>query len=167
MTVIYNERPTESKVNGNAAGAPAAVIITVSPARTASGRPLSGRFDARVGDQVIVTASRQPFLGGARALLEAGFDSDQIVVMRHAGSATDCLTSTVGVAAKLTVKEPDNGVAHFAAWKAFCASPVDAPAAPDGLGAIGDRVEVGIAVLMQQAGQTELAARWPDSRGRP
>ena len=125
MFISYNKLPVEIKVNGNAAGAPAAV----APANTTVGRRLPGRFDAMVGDQVIVAASKRPFLHGCRALLELAHDPDQVVVMRPVGSATDCLRGTIGVAAKLTVDDSDRGGIRFRPWKAFCSGAVDAPAA--------------------------------------
>jgi hypothetical protein len=47
-----------------------------------------------------------------------GIDPAARVVMRHAGSATDALITTVGAKAALTVEEGD-GVPRFRPWKPF------------------------------------------------
>lgn len=44
--------------------------------------------------------------------------------MRHAGSVTDSLQGRVGVVARLTVKEPDRGRAHFTRYVPLGSSPV-------------------------------------------
>jgi hypothetical protein len=67
-------------------------------------------YEARLGDgRVLVTASKQPFVDSARRLIELGYDPATVLVMRHAGSDTDCLTAQIGAAAKLRVKEDRNG----------------------------------------------------------
>ena len=50
-----------------------------------------------------LATSSQPFLEAARVLLDRGYDPTTRIVMRHAGSTTDSLASTIGAAAKLTV----------------------------------------------------------------
>src|SRR5450759_1501882 len=78
------------------------------------------RFSARLADggRVIVRSSRQPFLDSARRLLDLGYDPTALLVLRHAGSETDCLTAKIGAAAKLTVKE-DRGWPRFVPWDAL------------------------------------------------
>jgi hypothetical protein len=49
--------------------------------------------------------STKPFLTAARVLLAEGIDSGTVLRMRHQGSATIALSSTVGAAAKLTIDE--------------------------------------------------------------
>src|SRR5436190_7670169 len=66
------------------------IVITVSPA--ASNR---GLYEARLGDRLLCS-SRQPFFDAARVLVDEGCDLNAIMVMRHAGSNTDCLTAKVG-----------------------------------------------------------------------
>ena len=81
------------------------MMIIVTPTAR---RP--GRYDARLEDgRVLVTASKQPFVDAARRLIGLGYDPTTVLVMRHAGSDTDCLTAQIGVAAKLRVKEDRNG----------------------------------------------------------
>jgi hypothetical protein len=75
-----------------------------------------GRFQARLDGRVLVASSRTPFCDTARVLLADGVDPAARIVMRHACSSTDALTSTVGGAAKLTVEEGDR-VPYFRRWK--------------------------------------------------
>jgi hypothetical protein len=90
------------------------LTIIAAPALDRHGESLPGLFDARLGDRLLVHASRQPFLDGCRALLELGYPGDAIAVMRHAGSDTDCLRAKIGGAARLTVKTAGNGRPIFA-----------------------------------------------------
>jgi len=83
------------------------VMITVTP--TAGSRRRRGYFDASTADGPLVRASRQPFFDAARRLIDLGYDSATVLVMRHAGSDTDCLTAQIGAAAKVSVKEDRNG----------------------------------------------------------
>jgi hypothetical protein len=78
----------------------------------------AGKFKARLeGQKQILRASKQPFLDGARALLEQGYDPDNILVMRHAGSDLDSLRGKLGVAATLTVDE--SNTPRFRKWKTY------------------------------------------------
>ena len=77
------------------------------------------RFDAMVDGEIVVQSSRTPFCDTARVLLDRGVDSNSWLILRHAGSRTDSLRAKAGVAAKLTVKEPDCGRAHFARYVPF------------------------------------------------
>ena len=76
------------------------LIITVGPAPN---HP--GKFEAYLGDRQLVSHSYMPLLGSARVLLAEGYDPGAPLVMRHSRSTTDCLTTTVGYAARLTVEE--------------------------------------------------------------
>jgi hypothetical protein len=67
------------------------------------------RFRARLGDRIIVESSRQPFFDAARALITEGCDPAVMLIMRHAGAATDALIAKVGVAARLTIREDRGG----------------------------------------------------------
>lgn len=99
-----------TSTQGRHSPAPATTII-ISPV----GR---GRFDAHLeGGALLVAASHQPFLDGCRALLAAGVDPSTIAIMRHAGSATDALRATVGVAAGLTVEDDRFGRPRFVRWR--------------------------------------------------
>ncbi len=68
-----------------------------------------GRFEARLGERVILGSSRQPLLDAARVLLAEGADPGARIQMRHAGAIHVALSSTVGKAAKLEVKEDTDG----------------------------------------------------------
>jgi hypothetical protein len=60
------------------------------------------RFHAYVGGRKLCT-SRTPFLTAARILLRNGLPPETPIVMRHKGSATISLRSTVGAASSLSV----------------------------------------------------------------
>jgi hypothetical protein len=89
-----------------------AFMITVRPTAT---RP--ERYEARLGDGcLLVSGSRQPFLSAARRLIGLSYDPTTVLVMRHAGSDTDCLTAQIGAAAKLSVREDRRGP-RFVQWE--------------------------------------------------
>jgi hypothetical protein len=69
-----------------------------------------------IGDRRIVERSPQPFVDAARALLAEGISPDNRLVMRHGGSPDDALRSTVGVSARLTVSDTNNGKPIFRRW---------------------------------------------------
>jgi hypothetical protein len=75
-----------------------------------------GRFRAQLDERVLVASSRTPFCDAARVLVAEGFDPATRIAMRHAGSATDALTATVGGAAQLTVEEGDR-LPHLRRWR--------------------------------------------------
>jgi hypothetical protein len=109
-------------------GASAQLIITAVPALDRDGNRIVAHFDALLDGRVLVAAIRQPFLDVARALIEEGHDPDRIaVVVRAANPGRICIRARIGVAAGLTVKEPDRGCIHLAPWKAFSPSPVEPP----------------------------------------
>jgi hypothetical protein len=85
------------------------LIIAVRPAK-------DGKFEARVDDRLLCT-SRQPFLDAVRILLAEGVEPATPITMRHERTGTDSLISTVGKAAKLTVKEEPSP--RFRRWEPF------------------------------------------------
>jgi hypothetical protein len=85
-----------------------------------------GRYRARLDSRVLVRASHTPLLAAARVLLDEGVDPSAPLVMRHAGRDYDALTSTVGTAAKLTVRESPK--LKFDTWKPWCE--IDAVSSP-------------------------------------
>jgi hypothetical protein len=100
---------------------PSVVVITVSPSTGADGRVYSSRgqlFDGAVDGRLVVARSTQPLLDACRILIFKGIDPAARVVMRHAGSATDALITTVGATAARTVEE-GGGVPPFRPWKPF------------------------------------------------
>jgi hypothetical protein len=95
------------------------IIIVIAPV----GR---GRFRASHGGRLLVESSNTPFLDAARVLAGEGVDPATRIVMRHEGKDCDALTSTVGAAAKLTVKESTrDGKPRFGDWH-----PYGGPGAP-------------------------------------
>ena len=64
-----------------------------------------GNFVAHLDGRQLCKARPSPFVAAARQLLSEGVGPATKIAMHHAGSDTDCLISTVGVAAKLRVKE--------------------------------------------------------------
>lgn len=76
------------------------------------------QYTAHIGARVVVKSSLTPFLAAARVLLAGGYPAKTKITMRRAQDGIDCLSSTVGKAAKLTVSERDDtrhGVV-FAPW---------------------------------------------------
>jgi len=102
------------------------VVVTVAPALDRNGHRLAAAFHAIVDGATIAGTTRTPFCDAARALLKLGYPADARLLMQHAGSSTTALRSTIGAAARLTVKETGNGP-RFAPWTAFFPSPVTSP----------------------------------------
>src|SRR5262245_45966767 len=80
-------------------------------------RDRAGKFDAEVGGERIVRASRVPFCDACRELLRRGHDPATRAVMRHAGSDTLALQAAIGRAATLMVEEGNRP--RFARWRPF------------------------------------------------
>jgi hypothetical protein len=94
-------------------------------------RPAFNRHGARLHCKFVVTLdgrqlciSRQPLLDAARILLTEGVSPETPIATRHAGAGSDAMTSTVGAAAKWTVRENETQSPHFVRWEAFPASRV-------------------------------------------
>lgn len=83
------------------------IEITVQP------MGCSGRYSASIDGRVIIANSRTPFLAAARALLAEDVTPDSTITMRHHGSDITSLRSTVGHAAKLTVRENETTGPRF------------------------------------------------------
>jgi hypothetical protein len=111
---------------GNCRSSANSTTITVSALPTCP-----GRFEARLGDQVLGASSRQPFLDGARRLIEIGHDPAARLVMRHAGSEIEALRSTIGAAARLTVREDEKRGPELVRYKAFLHADIAPPIAPE------------------------------------
>jgi hypothetical protein len=104
----------------------ASLIVVATPAPGGG-----GRFEARVdGHDRVLCVSRTPFFDAARELLAQGYDTNDLLMLRHAGSNTDSLRAKLGTAASLTVKETGYGP-HVQPWKPFSTLPVRARSAPD------------------------------------
>jgi hypothetical protein len=82
-----------------------------------------GRSSATLGDTVLISASRQPFLAAARVLISAGHEPDSWLEVWRPGATAFALRGRLGIAAALTVDESKTA---FAKWKAFSSSAVHA-----------------------------------------
>jgi hypothetical protein len=92
--------------------------LIVSPHRDKHGRVNPNKFRASLeGETEVLCVSSQPFLDGARILLDRGHDPEAILVMRHAGSGDVALRGSLGKTALLTVDEHNGTV--LAKWKPF------------------------------------------------
>jgi hypothetical protein len=115
-------------------------IIFAAPAVDRRGRRLHGRFDALLGAHLLVHATRQPLLDGARALASLGYPPETLIGMRRPGDRADSLTSTLGAASALTTKERIHGSLLFEPWDANSRSLEDAPVKKTGGPALPGRV---------------------------
>jgi hypothetical protein len=82
----------------------------------------SGKDTMSYNSEDIGVSRREPLFDAARILLSMGqaTEEDTIETYRKAASGqglTKCLSATVGVAAKLTVRETDEGFLGFVKWK--------------------------------------------------
>ena len=75
-------------------------------------------FDAYHGKRRL-TRSRTPFFSAARILLNEGIPEDTIITMSHAGSGTVALSSTVGLAGRLSLTEDDRRGFRLRAHRPF------------------------------------------------
>jgi hypothetical protein len=71
-----------------------------------------GRYDAHVDGHRLVT-STQPFLDGARALIEQGYDPARLLVMQRPGREQVDLRAPLAVAAGLDVRSTPGGKPVF------------------------------------------------------
>jgi hypothetical protein len=77
-----------------------------------------GQFLVTYGGLPLVNRTRQPLLDGARVLLARGVGSRDRIGMRREGDVGTALSSTVGVAAALTVVERERGGGpYFEPWR--------------------------------------------------
>ena len=83
------------------------IDITISPclkkAMMGGGKVHRDEFNTYLGDRLLCSSSRTPFVDAARALIAAGHDPEATLVMRHRGSNHDALWAKLGYAATLTV----------------------------------------------------------------
>ena len=102
------------------------LTINISPAFDGQGVRRHGLFFADLdGRQLYI--SRQPLLDASRMLLAEGVNPGTPIVTRHAGSGFDVMTSTVGAAAKWTVREDETRSPHLAPYKTFSRDDVQPP----------------------------------------
>jgi len=97
-------------------------------------RPAFNRHGARLHGKFVVTLdgrqvciSRQPLLDAARILTKERIDPATPIATRHAGAGFDAMTSTVGAAARWTVRENETQSPTFVRWRAFPGDDVQAP----------------------------------------
>ena len=79
---------------------------------------LHGRFIAMLDGRKLCV-SREPLLAASRVLLGEGMAPETVIVARHAGSDFDAMRSTVGQAAKWTVREDEKISPTFVRWMPF------------------------------------------------
>jgi hypothetical protein len=84
----------------------------------------------------LVASTREPLLDGSRALLAAGVDPAVEVGIRREGSSVVALSSRVGIAAGLTVKEDGGGPRFVPVVDGPQSRPDGSPVAQSKLGAI-------------------------------
>lgn len=90
------------------------LILTQHMARSGSHR---GRYDARLGSELIVT-SRQPLLDGARALLERGYHPSTTLTIRHKNSAqASFVPRPIGELAGWTIEASDRDGLRRRRWR--------------------------------------------------
>jgi hypothetical protein len=99
-----------------------------------------GYYTARA-DGRLLCRSRQPLLDGARELLAAGYPVGTVIVLRHAGTEVDAMTSTIGAAAGLTVNDNRHGRPQFRPQKAPAGDVATPPIAPIGIPATSPWME--------------------------
>jgi hypothetical protein len=85
-----------------------------------------GRFEARLGGELLIASSRIPFCAAARALIAQGRDLDATLIMRHRGSDAVALHARLGTAAGLKVDERQTRLVR---WNAFLVDTVWPPVA--------------------------------------
>jgi hypothetical protein len=100
--------------------------VILRPAFNCRRERLHRRFVATLdGRQLCI--SRQPLLDAARVLINEGINPATPIATRHAGAGFDATTSTVGTAAKWTVRENDKAGPALVRWKAFSRDNVQSP----------------------------------------
>jgi hypothetical protein len=102
------------------------IEIIVSPKLGKPGHPSPKKalFVAKLVTGRVLGAFSAPLCSSARVLLSEGVPSDTCLQMRHEGSETIALKSTVGAAARLTVKEDGgNGTPRFVRFREFAGIP--------------------------------------------
>jgi hypothetical protein len=84
-------------------GSSQVLLCEISP----SGVP--GEFKAVVNRELLIAPSRVPLLDAARALIARRADSNAWLIMRQAGSDTDCQRGKIGLLAQMTVRSNNYG----------------------------------------------------------
>jgi hypothetical protein len=113
------------------------IVLVVSPSREPDGLKASSSrgqlFDSAIDGLTIVKRSTQPFLDACRVLVGQAVQPTTRILMRHAGPTADALCSTVGAAAKFTVREKTaDGKPRFVRWSRtdFMGMPMSASGRP-------------------------------------
>jgi hypothetical protein len=102
--------------------------------RVVRGREVTGnkdqpaRFEYSVPGHAVSGLSRQPLSDACRQLLAQGVDPSTAVGRFREGRDQPDLTSTVGVAARLTVEDPNKGRIRFRLFTPWRALPIEMPA---------------------------------------
>jgi hypothetical protein len=112
---------------GDVVSEPGTVEFELVPIR---GRP--GCFAAVLPDgRVLIRASRQPLLDGARALAAEGGSREAVITARHRGSTIVAMHSTVGEAGKWRIEESDRGGLKKRRWSPFESARISAHGVPE------------------------------------
>ena len=102
------------------------LVVIVAPAPRSA-----GRYQVRLdGDDRVLCVSRTPFCDAARKLEAEGYDPNITLVMRHAGSQTECLRAPLRAAASLSVEDTPYGP-KFRRWKPISTRAVAPRSAPN------------------------------------
>jgi hypothetical protein len=115
----------------------APIVILVSPIRSSP-----GHFQARLEstDELLVGASRQPFVDSARVLINYGHDPNAVLLMKHSGSETVALRARLSKAARVGVEEGPHGP-RFVAFRTGPKTRVAPPPIAPLVGAASDLAE--------------------------
>ena len=100
--------------------------VILHPAFNRHGARLCGKFVVTL-DSRQLCISRQPLLDAARVLIKEGVDPTTQIATRHAGADFDAMTSTVGTAARWTVRETKTEGPRFVRWKGISRGDVQPP----------------------------------------
>ena len=79
----------------------------------------AGIFEWSIPEFGAAGQSRQPMCDAARVIKRMGADPKNFLGMFRVGRSVADLTARVGVAAGLTVSEPNKGCARFVRWQEF------------------------------------------------
>jgi hypothetical protein len=82
--------------------------------------------EPHLGPRLICRATNKPLLDSARILLAQGHKPTSSLEVWREGADGFALRAQLGVAAGLTVADPDKGVPHFQRWKRFPSSAIEA-----------------------------------------
>ncbi|KFC66836.1 hypothetical protein FG93_04318 [Bosea sp. LC85] len=95
-----------------------AIHLTYRKTSSAPGRPYNSLFTVTDATGRDLCSARVPLCSAARVLLQEGHDPASIIFMTREGDASWSLKGTLGLVAKLTVRENDSVGPVFAPYDA-------------------------------------------------